>query len=82
MKTETEITVTVKCDYDTLKKKLEKNNFKIVEEYEIKDIYMIDKNIDLKQLSTLDILKKCILVRDIVDIKKVLLYKYKEYAEN
>lgn len=82
MKTETEITVTVKCDYDTLKKELEKNNFKIVEEYEIKDIYMIDKNIDLNQLSTLDILKKCILVRNIVDIKKVLLYKYKEYAEN
>lgn len=82
MKIETEITVTVKCDYDTLKKELEKNNFKIVEEYEIKDIYMIDKNIDLKQLSTLDILKKCILVRDIVDIKKSLLYKYKEYAEN
>lgn len=82
MKNEIEITVTVKCNYDTLKKELEKNNFKIVEEYEIKDIYMIDKNIDLKQLSTLDILKKCILVRDIVDIKKVLLNKYKEYAEN
>lgn len=82
MKIETEITVAVKCDYYTLKKELEKNNFKIVEEYEIKDIYMIDKNIDLKQLSTLDISKKCILVRDIVDIKKVLLYKYKEFSEN
>lgn len=82
MKTEIEITVTVKCDYDTLKKELEKNNFKIVEEYEIKDIYMIDRNIDLTKLSSLDILKKCILVRDIANIKKVLLYKYKEYAEN
>ena len=82
MKTETEITVTVKCDYNTLKQELEKNNFNIVEEYEIRDIYMIDKRIDLKLLSILDILKKCIIVRDIVNIKKVLLYKYKKFSEN
>ena len=77
-----EITVQVKSDYETLKKELEKHNFKIVEEFEINDIYMIDKNTNLSELSTLDILKKCILVRYKVNTKKSLLYKYKEYAEN
>ena len=82
MKKEFEITVQVKSDYETLKKELEKHNFKIVEEFEINDIYMIDKNTNLSELSTLDILKKCILVRDKVNTKKSLLYKYKEYAKN
>ena len=82
MKMETEITVLVNSDYETLKRQLEKYNFKIVDEYELNDIYMINKNIDLNELSNLEILKKCILVRDIVDIKKVLLYKYKKYADN
>lgn len=82
MKNELEITVLVKCDYNSLKNELEKHDFKIVEEYDLNDIYMTDKNVDLTKLSSLDILKKCILVRDIVNIKKVLLYKYKEYAEN
>ncbi|MBR7036362.1 hypothetical protein IKI14_00385 [bacterium] len=82
MQEEREITVIVKSDYETLEKELEKNNFKIVEEFEINDIYMIDKNTNLSELSTLDILKKCILVRDKVNTKKSLLYKYKEYAKN
>lgn len=72
---ETEITVLVKSDYEVLKRELEKNEFQIKEKYELKDIYMIDKDIDLSKLSKLEILKKCILVRDIVNIKKELLYK-------
>lgn len=82
MKLETEITVLVNSDYETLKRQLEKENFKIVDEYQVNDIYMIDKNIDLNKLNNLEILKKCVLVRDIVNIKKVLLYKYKKYADN
>ena len=82
MKMETEITVLVNSDYETLKRQLEKKNFKIIDEYQVNDIYMIDKNIDLNKLNNLEILKKCVLVRDIVDIKKVLLYKYKKYADN
>ena len=82
MKTENEITVLVKCDYETLKNELMKNNFKIIEEFQLNDIYMIDKNVDLTKLSNLDILKKCILVRDVVNIEKLLVYKYKEYSEN
>lgn len=79
---ETEITVLVKSDYEVLKRELEKNEFQIKEKYELKDVYMIDKDIDLSKLSKLEILKKCILVRDIVNIKKELLYKYKKYDVN
>ena len=82
MKKEREITVLVTTDYETIKTELEKNNFQIVEEYELNDAYMIDKNIETSQLSTLEILWKCILVRDVVDVEKLLVYKEKKYAEN
>lgn len=82
MKKEREITVLVTTDYETLKTELEKNNFQIVEEYELNDAYMIDKNIETSQLSTLEILWKCILVRDVVNVEKLLVYKEKKYAEN
>lgn len=82
MKMETEITVLVKSDYETLKNKLEKYDFKIKEEYMLKDYYMVSKDVDLNSLSKLEVLQKCILVRDIVNIKKVLLYKYKNFLPN
>ena len=82
MKKEREITVLVTTDYETLKTKLEKNNFQIVEEYELNDTYMINKDTETSQLSTLEILWKCILVRDVVNIEKLLVYKEKKYAEN
>lgn len=73
-----EITVLVTSTYEKLHKKLIENNFCIKEEYELNDIYMIDKSIDILSFNTLELLKHCILVRDIVGIKKVLLYKYKK----
>jgi len=82
MKMETEITVLVKSDYDTLKTCLENHGFQVKEEFELKDDYMIDKNIDLSTLSALEILQRCILVRDVVNINKQLLYKYKKYDDN
>ena len=82
MKMETEITVLVKVDYNTLKKELEKNGFQLIEEYELKDDYMISSDINLTNMSKLEILQKCILVREIVGIKKELLYKYKKFAPN
>lgn len=81
MQKEREITVLVKSDYKTLKKELENNNFKIVEEFQLNDIYMIDKNIDLSTLSSIEILWKCILIRDLID-KKSLIYKHKNYTAN
>ena len=82
MQMEKEITVLVKTDYETLKKELEKNNFVKKDEYQVNDIYMINDNLDLFSMSYLDILKRCILVRDVVGYEKLLLYKYKEYATN
>ncbi len=82
MKMETEITVLVTSTYDELKNELEKNGFQMIEEYELKDDYMINNDIDLSKISKLEILQKCILVRNIVDIKKELLYKYKKFASN
>ena len=82
MQMEAEISVLVKTDYETLQKELKENDFLLKEEYVVNDIYMIDENVNISNMSYLDILKKCILVRDIVGFEKVLLYKYKKYAEN
>lgn len=82
MKMEMEITVLVKTDYNGLKSELEQNGFEIKEEYQINDTYLIDSAIDMSRMSNLDILKNCILVRDIVGIEKELLYKYKKYDNN
>ena len=82
MQKEREITVLVKSDYKTLKKELENNNFKIVEEFQLNDIYMINKSIDLSTLSSLEVLWKCILIRDLIGTKKALIYKYKNYTTN
>jgi len=82
LKLENEITVKVMCDYETLVEELKKNNFEFVEEYDLFDQYMIDKDEDIYNLEKLEILKKCILVREIQNIKKVLLYKYKKYNDN
>lgn len=83
MKFEKEITVEVDCSIDELMKILEKNGFKIIEEYDLKDIYMIDKNYKFDG-NYLDVLKRCILIRNIIEEdrnRKVLTYKYKEYNE-
>ena len=83
MKIEKEITLKVNTDYETLHDELTIKGFKIVEEYQLNDIYMLPKSVDINLLETLEILKKCILVRDVVDITKKIVYKYKKYdSEN
>ncbi len=82
MKMENEITVLVNCSYDELHKKLLDNNFEIKEKYKLNDIYMIDGSIDITSMEKLEVLKKCILVRDIGDNSKKLVYKYKKYDLN
>lgn len=79
MNYENEITVKVNTTYDKLHNILLKNNFIIKEEYTVKDTYMINKEIDITKLNDLEVLKQCILVRDVVDIEKSLVYKNKEY---
>lgn len=79
MNYENEIIVKVNTTYDKLHDILLKNNFIIKEEYTVKDTYMINKEINITELNDLEVLKKCILVRDVVDIEKSLVYKNKEY---
>ena len=79
MNYENEITVKVNTTYDKLHDILLKNNFIIKEEYTVKDTYIINKEINITELNDLEVLKQCILVRDVVDIEKSLVYKNKEY---
>ena len=81
MKFENEITVEVKMSKFDLISFIEENNYKKVDEYTVDDIYFVEENTDLNQ-NTLDILKKCILVRSIDEQKHYLVYKYKKYDKN
>ena len=82
MKYEKEITVLVTVDYETLNKKLLESNFSIKEKYQLNDIYMIPENLKLSKLQPLDILQKCVIIREVIGIEKELLYKYKKYKSN
>ena len=82
MKKEKEITVRVNVSYEKLKEELKQNNFVKKEEYIVNDSYLINSLINITDMKSLDILKKCVLVRDIVGILKQLLYKYKKYDNN
>lgn len=81
MKFEKEITVSVNASKKELIKYLENNNYKRIDSYIVDDIYYVINDIDL-DMNSLDILKKCILIRSIGDKKHLLVYKYKEYDEN
>lgn len=82
MQMEKEITVLVNSDYETLQEDLYEKGFKIEEEYNLNDVYMLDERVDISNMNYLDILKNCILVRNIVGFEMELLYKYKKYDVN
>lgn len=82
MKKEIEITVRVNVSYEKIEEELKQNNFIKKEEYIVNDSYLINSLINITDMKSLDILKKCVLVRDIVGILKQLLYKYKKYDSN
>ncbi len=82
MKLEKEITVRVNCTYDLLHNDLINKGFKIVEEYQVNDIYLAPTSINIESCSVFEILQSCILLRDIVGITKKLVYKYKKYNES
>lgn len=82
MKYEKEVTVLVEYSKDELYSILEKNGFKICEEYDVKDIYMVDTN--YKDISKpLKMLEHSILIRNVIatEEKKLVTYKFKEYNE-
>lgn len=80
---EVELTIQVLEDYDEVIRKIENQSYKLVEKYYMKDNYMIHKSINLN-IDNYDILKKCILIRNIVDDnpKNYLIYKDKSYDVN
>lgn len=83
MKYENEITVETVCGLQELNNLLEKLEFKAMEEYDVFDIYMLDKNYNNTE-NKLELLKHSILIRDIVgkdEETKKITYKYKEYNE-
>ena len=83
MNYENEITVEVKKKKKKLVSMLESKGFKLVEAYDLNDIYLINKND--KKGEYLSMLNKCVLIRDIIEEDKetkMLTYKYKEYNEN
>ena len=82
MEKEMEITVRVSVSYEKLEEELKRNNFIKKEEYIVNDSYLINSLINITDMKSLDILKKCVLVRDIVGILKQLLYNYKKYYSN
>ncbi len=82
MEKEMEIAVKVNVSYEKLEEELKQNNFIKKEEYIVNDSYLINSSINIADMKSLDILKNCVLVRDIVGILKQLLYKYKKYDNN
>ena len=82
MKIEKEITIEINCTYKKLIKILNKNGFKLQEEYNVYDKYMIQDK-DIKHSNYLDTLKKAIILREISmpnkDSIKRIVYKYKNY---
>lgn len=84
MKYENEITVEVDTSLEELNDILKNNNFAIKQQYDIIDLYMLKNDVEIKN-NYLDILKQCILIRNIItDTKnyKTITYKYKEYNDN
>lgn len=83
MNYENEITVEVDTNLENLINILEERGFKLKEEYDLNDIYLINKND--KENDYLSMLNKCVLIRHIIEKDKetnILTYKYKEYNEN
>lgn len=82
MKYENEITVEVDTSLEKLEEILRLNNFVVKNEYDLIDIYMVNNSCDSKE--SLDILKNCLLIRNVItkeENKKIITYKYKEYND-
>lgn len=77
---EVELTIKVLEELEEIIKRVEAKGFKLFEKYYMKDLYMIHNTVDLN-MNNYEILKKCLLLRDIVDDnpKKFITYKNKNY---
>lgn len=85
MNIENEITVEVDTSLEELFNILESKGFKLTEEFDYNDIYLINKKNINKKTNYLSLLNKCIIIRNIIEKKKdtkFLVYKHKEYNDN
>ena len=60
-----EITVRLKCDIKEMCNILENKEFKVIDKYSLDDTYYISNNIDIRKLSSREILNSYILIRRI-----------------
>ena len=85
IKEENEVTIKVTCSQDELLNCLIKDGFKEGRKFSLDDYYFIPKNLDIKNLSTREILSKSIIIRYIVDngdIVQKITFKIKDIADN
>ena len=89
IKQENEITMKVNCEMKELCKILEDKGFKIVDKFTINDIFMIPNALKtkIKDLTSREILKEAILIRDIEDQisdkkTKKITFKKKEFSKD
>lgn len=62
-----EITLKVNCNATEFENILKNKQFVLSKRFDLDDTYFVLDNIDIKQLSARDILKNCIIIRDITD---------------
>ena len=89
IKQENEITMKVNCEMKELCKILEDKGFKIVDKFTMNDIFMIPNALKtkIKDLTSREILKEAILIRDIEDQisdkkTKKITFKKKEFSKD
>ena len=84
MKLENEITVEILTNKEEVIKSLTNNGFKLIEEYDINDIYLVKKEFENCKIYN-ELLNNSILIRDILEennAKKMITYKQKYIDDN
>ena len=82
-----EITLKLDCGLKEFNEILEKQNFKVYSKFSLNDKYFVPTNLNIKNLSSREILKNAVLLRNIYDyITKEKIYKFtfkrKEFDKN
>lgn len=85
IKEENEITVKVICSKEELLNCLKDKGFEEGRTYSLDDYYLIPNTLDIKNMSTKEILSKAVILRYIVDNEKIvqtITFKIKDIADN
>lgn len=81
-----EITVKIKCGIEEFYKILENKGFSVHHIFSMDDTYFIPSTLKIEKLTTREILKKAVLVREIVGktsgkVRRIITFKIKNYDE-